>query len=173
MPPAFNIGESIEVRLFKWPRRPTGVAHERFLGRDKHGVWLGVSRGDSFWTPDAMRGGVFEQTLVKVIPDGAYWTACFQDIEPSIDVDIVYPVSWNGSILDEIDLELDVLRYTNGRVLVRDHDKFEQVRLREQLPDEVTKQAESACARVRQFVEEGIEPFGTAGRDWLARFSKT
>jgi len=108
MPPALNIGESIEVRLFKWPRRPTGVAHARFLGRDKHGVWLGVSRGDSFWTPDGMRGGVFEQ-----------------------------------------------------------------VRLREQLPDEVTKQAESACARVRQFVEEGIEPFGTAGRDWLARFSKT
>ncbi len=173
MPPAFKIEESIEVRLFKWPRRLIGMAHARYIGRDKYGVWLGVSRGDSFWTPDGMRGGAFEQTLVKVVPDGTWWTACFQDIEPSIDVDIVYPARWNGPILDELDLELDVLGYTNGRVVVRDEDIFEQVRLRDQMPDEVTKQAESACGLVRRFVEEGIEPFGTAGRDWLARFRNT
>ena len=33
----------IEVRGFKWPRRPTGVAMAQLLGEDTFGRWLGIA----------------------------------------------------------------------------------------------------------------------------------
>ena len=33
-----------------------------------------------------------------------------------IEGDVVSPTSWPGSVLDEIDLELDVLRYADRRI---------------------------------------------------------
>ena len=160
----------IEVRGFKWPRRPTAVALAQLLGEDEFGRWLGTAEGDRWWAADGSRSGVFAASLVKVVPSGAFWTACFHPIDPVIDVDIVLPVRWVDDALEEIDLELDVLRSVDGTVRVRDQEAFERVREAWAMPDDVAAQAEETCERVSELVESGAEPFGKVGHAWLVRF---
>jgi hypothetical protein len=50
----------IEVRAFKWPRRPTSTAVACLLGEDTFGRWLGITRGDPWWAADRSRSGVFD-----------------------------------------------------------------------------------------------------------------
>ncbi len=160
----------IEVRSFKWPRRPTSVTIARLLGEDHFGRWLGVARGDPWWTADRSHNGVFTESLVKLVPDNTFWTACFHPVDPVVDVDIVLPVNWAGDMLEEVDLELDILRFANGSVHVRDQDKFEQVRLLWTMPEEIVTQAVATCEQIHRLVECSTEPFGQVGRMWLTRF---
>ena len=160
----------IEVHSFKWPRRPTSIAPTSYLGEDRFGHWLGVRRDDPWWTADRAQGGVFAQPLVKLVPNGTFWSACFHPIDPIVDVDIIHPVSWIGDVLEEIDLELDILRSADGEVWVRDQDKFAQVRRTWQMPDKLAVQAEATCEQVRLLVEQAREPFGSVGHSWLSRF---
>jgi hypothetical protein len=113
---------------------------------------------------------VFVTSFVKLVPDGTFWTACFNPVDPVVDVDIVLPVRWIGDTLEEIDLELDILRSANGAVRVRDREEFERVRQVWAMPGDIAAQAEATCDRVRALVERGAEPFGEVGRAWLSRF---
>ncbi len=161
---------AIEVRGFKWPHRPTAVALATLLGEDVFGRWLGITRGEPWWAADHSHTGVFEQLFVKVVPSGTFWTACFHPVDAVVDVDIVLPVRWIDGVLEEVDLELDILRSADGHVYVRDQDAFEQVRAEGRMPDDIAVQAETTCAWIRTLVERGAEPFGTVGQAWLARF---
>lgn len=160
----------IEVRDFKWPRRPTAIAATQLLGEDEFGRWLGVTRGSPWWAADGSASGVFETSFVKVVPNGTFWTACFNRVDPVVDVDIVLPVRWVGNVLEEVDLELDILCSADGTVRVRDQDEFDRVRAAWAMPNDVATQAEETCERVRELVEAGVEPFGKVGRLWLSRF---
>lgn len=162
--------QTIEVRGFKWPHRPTGIAMASFLGEDTFGCWLGLSKGEPWWSADRSRSGVFEESFVKLVPNGSFWSTCFNLADPIVDVDIIQPVSWSGNVLEEVDLELDILRSGDGRVYVRDRDEFERVRERWAMPNDISAQAEDTCARVRTLVEQEVEPFGAVGRAWLSRF---
>jgi hypothetical protein len=160
----------IHVRSFKWPYRPTSVAVAHLLGEDEFGRWLGVSKGNSWWAVDHSESGVFGASFVKVIPPGTFWTACFNLGDPVVDVDIVLPVQWADDALEEVDLELDVLRFNSGEVRVRDRDKFDEVRASWAMPGAVATQAEETCERIRHLIEAGAEPFGSVGQRWLTRY---
>ena len=162
--------QAIEVRGFKWPRRPTSVAVASLLGEDEFGRWLGVRQGDPWWEADGSGSGVFVAPLVKVVPSGAFWTACFYPGDLVVDVDIVLPVRWVGDVLEEVDLELDILRHADGKVQVRDRDEFDRVREAWDMPDDIARQAEATCEQTRARVAAGAEPFGAIGRAWMARF---
>ena len=160
----------IEVRGFKWPHRPISVARASVLGEDRFGHWLGVTKGSLWWAADHSHSGVFLQSFVKLISNGTFWSVCFHPVDPMIDVDIILPVSWNDDVLEEIDLELDILRSANGEVWVRDQDKFEHVRTTWNMPNDIAVRAESTCEHVRLLVEQVMEPFGSVGHSWLSRF---
>jgi hypothetical protein len=161
----------IEVRGFKWPRRPTDVAMAHLLGEDEHGRWLGVAEGDPWFHPDGASGGVFVAPLVKLIPHGGtYWSACFQPIDPIVDVDVALPAEWDGDVLEEVDLELDVQRFLDGRVELRDEDELARVRARWAMPPDVVASALETAARVLYLVRTRAEPFDTVGHAWLERF---
>lgn len=160
----------IEVRGFKWPHRPTAVAIAYLIGEDVFGRWLGISRGSPWWAEDGSRSGVFEMPFVKLVPTGAFWTACFHPVDPIIDVDIVLPPRWLGDTLEEVDLELDILRSADGSVRVRDREEFAHVRETWSMPGDIAARAEETCEQVRALVEMAAEPFGDVGRAWLARF---
>jgi uncharacterized protein len=160
----------IEVHGFKWPHRPTAVALAYRLGADAFGQWLGIRRGSPWWAADKSRSGVFEYSFVKLIPPGTFWTACFHPRDPIVDVDIVLPVCWSGNKLEEVDLELDILRAANGAVSVRDQDEFDRLRTAWDMPGDIAAQAQATCEHVRTLVEQGAEPFSSAGQAWLARF---
>ena len=161
---------TIEVRSFKWPQRPMAVAVTTLLGEDAFGRWLGIRRGDPWWAADHSRNGVFEYSFVKLVPSDTFWTTCFHPVDPVVDVDIVLPVRWIDDVLEEVDLELDILRSAEGDVSVRDQETFEQVRTQWGMPDEIAREAETTCTRIRTLVERGAEPFGAVGQAWLARF---
>jgi uncharacterized protein len=164
---------TIEIRHYKWPRRYTGLAFATLLGEDQYGQWLGVRKGDQWWSADPSRSGVFINSLVKLVPHNTFWSVCFQPADPVVDVDIILPVTWQGDILEEVDLELDILRAADGRVWVRDQDKFAQVRAEWPMPEDIASQAQQTCEQVRSWVEQGAEPFGSVGFGWLERFMKT
>jgi|GEM_PF-1527063 len=168
--PTISNPQVIEIRGFKWPHRPTAVAMACLLGEDAYGRWLGVAKGKPWWAADGSRSGVFESSLVKVIPRGTFWTACFTSVDPVVDVDIVLPVRWVDGAVEEVDLELDVLRFADGSVQVRDREEFDRVREAWPMPTELIVQAEETCERIRGLVEMGIEPFGKVGRMWLSHF---
>jgi hypothetical protein len=140
------------------------------LGEDAFGRWLGVAQGDPWWMADRSRSGVFVASFVKLVPSGAFWTACYNYADPVVDVDIVLPVRWVDEVLEEVDLELDILRSADGRVWVRDQEAFNEVRERWAMPDDIAAQALATCEQVRALVERGAEPFGEVGRAWLSRF---
>jgi hypothetical protein len=160
----------IEVRVYKWPRRPTNITQAYLIGEDLFGKWVGVAEGDPWWAADGTRSGVFIETLVKVFPVNTFWTACFYSGDTSIDVDISIPVEWVDSGVEEIDLELDVLRSASGQVTVRDQDKFRHICDELGLPPEIARQAENACRDICHMIECRDEPFGEVGFTWLAEF---
>jgi len=160
----------IKVYGFKWPHRPTSVAMAYLLGEDTFGQWLGVTSGSPWWAADHSRSGVFEWSFVKVVPNATFWTACFHPCDPVVDVDIVLPVHWRDDVLEEVDLELDILRSAMGGVRVRDQDEFDRVREAQAMPSDIATQAEATCKHVRALVEQEVEPFGVVGRTWLDHF---
>ena len=95
---------------------------------------------------------------------------CFHPLDPVVDVDIVLPVQWVDTLLEEVDLELDVLRFADGSIRVRDQDTFAEVRRAWAMPEELANRAETTCAQVRTLVAQHAEPFGDAGRAWLEQF---
>lgn len=160
----------IEVRGFKWPYRAKAVALAWRLGEDAFGQWLGVIQGSLWWAADYSRSGVFESSFVKLVPNHTFWTACFHPVNPVVDVDIVLPVRWINDALEEVDLELDILRSADGSVRVRDQEEFTRVQAVWAMSAKVARQAEETCEQVRALVERGVEPFGTVGHAWLSRF---
>jgi len=163
----------IEVRGFKWPHRPASVALCSFLGEDDFGRWLGVTKGSSWWTADRSNAGVFTHSFVKLVPNNTFWSACFHPIGLAVDVDIILPVHWSGNILEEVDLELDILRSHDGDVWVRDQDTFERIRTEWAMPNEIVVEAQDTCNHIRSLVEQATEPFGNIGLLWLSHFLAT
>ena len=162
--------QPIEIWNVKWPRRNPSVAIGSYLGEDQYGHWVGQTEGAPWWLADHSRSGVFTASFVSLVPHNAYWTACFNKSDPLFDVDIALPVQWNNDVIEIIDLELDVLRFTDGRVIVRDQEEFAQTRDTFNMPEAMVKQAESACAFMVDQLEQIAEPFGSVGKAWLSQF---
>jgi uncharacterized protein len=158
----------IEVRSFKWPHRATAIAHAVLLGEDAHGRWLGIAQGRPWSSADGLSAGTFTHSFVKLVPVDTWWTACFQESDPIVDVDIVLPVQWIADTLEEVDLELDILQYADGNVSIRDQEVFQRVREDWDMPNAIATQAEHACQQIYQFLNERLEPFNSVGRKWLA-----
>jgi uncharacterized protein len=161
---------TLEIRVVKWPDRRMGIAHVTVLGEDQFGRWMGAVAGSPWWMADGSDSGTFITSFVKLIPEDTYWSVCFNHVDPIVDVDMVLPVQWREDIIEEVDLELDVLRFADGTVSIRDQDEFDRVRSLYAMPDAIVERAETTCEQIRGRVEAGDEPFGTVGFAWLHRF---
>ena len=64
-------------------------------------------------------------------------------------VDIATPAVWHGEdLVRAVDLDLDVIQGTTGRIWVDDEDEFAAHRVALGYPDEVTEQAVTSCQEV-------------------------
>lgn len=171
MPPLTDC-PTIEIRGFKWPRRPKSVAKACFIGEDVYGKWVGIAKGNVWRELDSSRSGVFETSFIKLFPGSpnAFWTACFCLGDVVIDVDISLPVTWLDAAVEEIDLELDILRTSAGHVVVRDQEQYAHVRDTLAMPAHIAAEAERTSEYIRAQVEQSIEPFGKVGIARLHRF---
>ena len=142
---------------------------------DAHGTWVGITEGTLLSSPSRAFHAVADH--VTLVPHDAWWLATFYGEEPQrpfdVYVDIATPAVWHGEeLVRAVDLDLDVIRGTTGRVWVDDEDEFAEHRVSLDYPRDVVEGALAGCRAVLADVTAGEEPFGVAAREWLARLRR-
>jgi predicted RNA-binding protein associated with RNAse of E/G family len=161
----------VEMRFTKWG----GKLHWHYpvvpLGTDRHGWWLGGPEGTFFQrgdeTPIPRR-----HDYVMLVPAEGDWIATWHaasDTEIYVDVS-TRPVRV-GDVVEAVDLDLDVIRKRDGRVLLFDEDEFAEHQVLLGYPAEVIARARATADDLVARITTAAEPFGRAGYDWLTRFS--
>lgn len=160
------MSDIVHIDFRKWG----GARHWQFdmrrLGDDEHGLWLWAPPGSlsQRGTEPPVEWGVG----VKVIPEGKWWTAIWPaDRKHELYIDIITPPRWNGSTVTMVDIDLDVVRWSDGRVEVLDEDEFLEHQVDLGYPDRLIATARAVTARMALAVEAHHEPFGDVGLRWL------
>jgi uncharacterized protein len=156
----------VDVDFRKWGGHP----HYRFaadrLGDDSVGVWLAARSGAAYTGPVS---GTYANDFLLVFPHDAWWAAAwsFSD-EIELYVDIATPAVWPAADhVTAVDLDLDVIRFGNGDVVLEDEDEFEEHRLLYSYPDDLIERARATAVDVMSAVRDRREPFGHASDRWL------
>ncbi len=161
--------DTVEVDFRKWD----GSRHWQFamyrLGEDEHGLWLWSPAGSDMQRGDEpMRKS--KAVNIKLIPDNKWWTAIWTwQHRTDLYIDIITPPTWNGSTVTMVDIDLDVMRWSDGRVEVVDEDEFEQHRVEMEYPERLVDTARATAARMAVAVEARHEPFGDVGDAWMKK----
>lgn len=166
---ALDMYPKIAIHGFKWPKRPTAQAIGYLIGTDQFGHWLGIIAG-SVWQHCNGQQGTFEQSFVKLIPYNAYWSACFNCSGKLIDVDIVLPHIWANQLIEEVDLEIDLLKMDDGRLEIRDQAEFAVVFQQWPMLTSLIDQVHATTTQIYQQLATEAEPFKRVGVQWLALF---
>jgi protein associated with RNAse G/E len=101
------------------------------------------------------------------------WLATFHAAGGAVRVyvDMTTPPVWDGAVLRAVDLDLDVVQGTSGRVWVDDEDEFAEHRAAFGYPADVSRLAMDSCDRVRAAVEAGRAPYDGAAAAWFTRLT--
>ncbi|MCW2878900.1 MAG: hypothetical protein JWQ95_3000 [Sphaerisporangium sp.] len=142
----------------------------RLLGEDEHGVWTGCPAG-STGRRGSERPIVWRQPFVMVFPRDAWWTAVFNGhpSKTAIYCDITTVPQWRDGRVTMVDLDLDVIRMRDGRVLLDDEDEFAEHQVRYSYPGEVVTLAERSAAWLMAAVRDGMAAFSGVHESWLAQ----
>jgi uncharacterized protein len=161
--------DTVRIDFRKW----NGQRHWQFamsrLGGDEHGLWL--------WSPpgaDMQRG--HEPVIqspgvnIKLIPESKWWTAIWSyGRKVDVYVDVITPPAWNGSTVTMVDIDLDVVRWADGRVEILDEDEFLEHQAAMDYPPRLIDMARATAAQLALAVENRHEPFGDVGESWMSR----
>jgi protein associated with RNAse G/E len=161
----------VELIAEKWGGRPhyRGPVHP--LGDDEHGTWLWGPAGRTIHKGPGVSFVTEQDALILVAP-GAWWQPAWWIGHPHLDlyVNINTPAQRDGDGIVTVDLDLDVVRWVDGRVEVLDRDEFEDHQARYGYPPGIVAAAEAATAEAHDLVARRRPPFdGEAARRWVAR----
>ena len=161
----------VDCDFKKWGDRQHYRFDAEHLGRDEHGTWL-ACRAPVKVTEGPQ--GVFEMThdFVILVPDDRWWIASFNAESSDIEVyvDITTPSTWlSDSHVTSVDLDLDVIRFRDGRVILDDEDEFDEHIAAYGYPDDVIRTARATADEIIDAVTARREPFGETGPAWLAK----
>ncbi|WP_433254405.1 DUF402 domain-containing protein [Streptosporangium sp. CA-135522] len=139
------------------------------LGEDEHGVWTGCVAGSSGSKGDNPPV-TWPNAFVMLFPRDGWWTASFNAQPHKVEIycDISTVPEWRDGEVTMVDLDLDVLRMRDGRIILDDEDEFEEHQIRYAYPPDVIATARSTAARLMEAVTAGTAPFTTAPH-WLSR----
>lgn len=149
------------------------------LGEDTWGVWLGTTPETRFTKPDPGRDVPLRQfhathPTVQLVSPTAWWTLIRNDgARNPWYVDIITPPAFDSGIISMIDLDLDVLRDTDGVVTIDDEDEFEHHRISLQYPVRWVDMARTTAARIATMMDAHEEPFGTVADGWLRHLGES
>ena len=164
-------GTPVEVVMTKWRDRPHWEFPAYFLGADAHGDWLGIPAGTHMSRPGADYVAPVDQ--VGLVPAGDAsergWLATFHARGGQVEVyvDITTPPRWDGVVLRAVDLDLDVVRGTTGRVWVDDEDEFAEHRIAFEYPTTLVVHATHTCDHVHAQVLHRAAPYDGSATAWL------
>jgi len=169
--PARCESDDVENASEKWGGHPhyRGLVHH--LGVDEHGDWLWGPAGRTIYRGDVGLFTAAQDALTVIIP-GAWWAPVWFIGHPEIDlyVNINTPAIREAHRFVSTDLDLDVIRFTDGRVEVVDRDEFELHQVQYDYPEEILDRAETATAEALDLVRRRVAPFdGHAAGMWMDR----
>ncbi|SEL66389.1 DUF402 domain-containing protein [Nonomuraea pusilla] len=141
----------------------------RLLGEDQYGVWVGLPAGTV-----ARKGEgpvvAWDLAAVMLFPRDAWWTASFNAVPHRCEVyvDVTTVPEWRGDEVTMLDLDLDVLRMRDGRLILDDEDEFAEHQVKLGYPPELVTGAEETARWLLDAVGERQGPFDGAHAAWLA-----
>ena len=166
-------GTPVEVEMTKWRDLPHWAYRAFFLGSDERGDWIGIPAGTHMARPGATYVAPVDQVGLVPAADAVErgWPAPFHADGGQVDVyvDITSPPRWDGTVLRAVDLDLDVVRGTTGRVWVDDEDEFAEHRVSLGYPTPLVVHATRSCDLVRAAVLGRHAPYDGSASAWLAR----
>ena len=161
-------GTAVTLERLKWPDRPHYRHRGTVLGEDAAGTWLSVAP-QPFYRGDEIAFHA-EWWAVQLVPNnGGWWAAFFPPGAGRFDlyVDIGTPPVWSGDYVTMIDVDLDVVRFRDGRIEIVDEDELAEHSRLFGYPASVVADAERTGAEIKAAIVQGAPPFdGTAGA-WL------
>lgn len=164
---------AVRVLTRKWPDEPHWEFDALRLGADDLGHWVGVPKGT--WLAKPGKGFTAWADHVVLIPHHAWWVATLygEDHDRPVDfyVDMTTPAVWSDdeSAVRCVDLDLDVIRETDGRVWIDDEDEFAEHQVAFGYPAEIIAGARSASDEIFAAMTAGAAPFDGIALEWLAR----
>lgn len=171
------VGESVRVVFTKWGGGQHWESTVRVLGSDECGTWVGGEKGRRLSRPG--HNVLIPYATAMLVPVDAGFVACFNECLDGPDtagcatyVDITTIPEWRDGVVTMVDLDLDVVRYWDGQVVVDDEDEFADHQVSLGYPREIAAQAERSCAEVRRALENGDPPFDGRAELWLDRLAK-
>ena len=163
----------VEYAIEKWGGHPHYRGVVRHLGDDDHGSWFWGPAGRTMYRGDVALFVTEQDALIVVVP-GSWWTPIWWLGHPEVEVyiNINTPPVWDGDRIVTTDVDLDVIRFCDGRVEIVDHDEFELHQKLYEYPHELIEAAAMAADEAKRLAEAAAPPFdGAAARAWteLAR----
>ena len=142
------------------------------LAEDQWGTWLWATPGST-----ARRGEdpvkTFDHLNVKLVALGEWWTAIWNDSGTyDLYVDIITPAAWNHRRVTMIDLDLDVVRLADGRVVTADEDEFAAHQRAYSYPQAVIDKTRRVTDALQRRVSAGEEPFNEVGATRMHQAAK-
>jgi protein associated with RNAse G/E len=157
----------------KWPDSPHWEFDAVRLGVDAIGHWVGVPAGTWLSKPD--KGFTAWADHVVLLPHDAWWVATIYGTDPDrpVDfyVDMTTPCAWSEdeSEVRCVDLDLDVIRETDGRIWIDDEDEFELHQITLDYPADVIDAAARSCQDVFDAMTAGEAPFDGSAYRWIEK----
>jgi uncharacterized protein len=164
-------GRTVEYVIEKWGGHEHYRGHIELLVEDEHGAWLWGPKGRTVWRNETP---VFttEHDSLFLLPPGAWWSLSWWPGHEAIElyVNIQTPAAWADDRVVTADLDLDVIRFHDGRVEVVDRDEFELHQARYGYPEDLVAATERAAAEAFERVVANAPPFdGALAREWIER----
>lgn len=167
------------MQYTKWGGGKHWYVPSTYLGADEHGHWVGAGAGTVIERPG--RRVAVQRSFVGLFPyDGWFTPTYYESTEPAIEphtyVDISTVPIWQrtlgGLVVTMVDVDLDVIRFWDGTVIVDDEDEFAEHQVSLAYPPDLVAAAERSCRAVERAVGASQGPFGGTADAWLARLER-
>jgi len=160
------------VERRKWPDLPhyrhTGVV----LGEDGDGLWISLPPGRPIYRGDEVLFYGEGQGLMLAPPHGRWlaWWPVHRDFELYVDIVREMSITPEGVVM--VDMDLDVVRWHDGRVELLDEDELELHETKYGYTAAMVEDAVRTGAEVLDAVRDGVPPFdGAAAARWMSTIS--
>ncbi len=165
--------------LFRWRKWDGGPHWEHdclYLGSDEWGDWVGQPAGFRSARPGrALLAPTPNVTLVP--PTGEYTlTVNTPPATYRVYIDIAWDVRWSetdAAVLEGVDMDLDVVRATDGRgIFIDDRDEWDEHRVQLGYPPAIVDRLEQLAIDLERRVRSAEPPFDEATADrWMGRLA--
>jgi uncharacterized protein len=163
---------SVRMEYTKWDGRLHWHIDVESLGHDSHGNWYTGRPG--IWLQRGEEPPIEEvDGFVMLVPRTGDWIAFWNRLEePSIYVDVTTTPEVHADKIAAVDLDLDLIRWRDGRVTEDDRDEFELHQRQMAYPPAVVAGAEKTARWLEAAMTARQPPFDDTGAEWLKAASR-